>query len=93
MAEVIDESGHQLVWTARYWRYGHLEEETCDSLPEAYGFLRSGEAAGEMSAEDVIGPEGRIAMTSEEVGQADAYGVKPDDLLVHLRQTREVVGG
>ncbi len=93
MPEVIDESGRQLVWTARYWRYGCVDEDEFDGLPEAYEFLVHGEDAGTLSSAAVIGPDGQVVMTAEQISSAYIRGVKPDELLVHLRQAREITGG
>jgi len=60
MAGVINEDGHELIWIAKYWRYHVLCEVECESLEEAVEFLESGEDAGELSSDSIVGPDGKV---------------------------------
>jgi hypothetical protein len=78
MAQVIDEDGRALTWTAKYWRYHSPYEEECDSVEEAILFLESGEDYGSLSSESILDPDGALV-----------YSFGPDDIWELARQARD----
>lgn len=56
-------------YRARYWRYSKQGEEECASLDEAIAFLANGLDQGEVAAIEVVGPDGAVALGSEDLQQ------------------------
>lgn len=70
MSQVIDENGNPQTWTAVYWRFHSREREECDSLDEALSFLANGEDNGNLSATEVLGPDGTAVVPESEIFDA-----------------------
>lgn len=54
-------------YKARYWRYFAEEEEECDSLDDAVGYLAWGWEAGQLAQEDIVGPDGEVVLSGAEL--------------------------
>jgi hypothetical protein len=59
----------EATYMARYWRYFSECEEECDTLDEAVAFLANGWERGELSAVEVVGPDGSVALGGDELQQ------------------------
>lgn len=75
MSPVIDEQGNPQTWTAVYWRYHARYEHEADSLEDALSFLSNGEDEGALSSEKVLGPNGEVVISEDEIFDATfGYG-------------------
>jgi hypothetical protein len=64
----------ETVYKARYWRYHAEGEVECDSLDEAVAFLAVGLDDGQLSARDIIGPDGAVVLAGEKLTErTDAF--------------------
>jgi hypothetical protein len=59
----------EATYRARYWRYHSKGEEECDTLDEAVAFLAYGFDSGNLSAADVVGPDGAVVLQGEELSE------------------------
>ncbi|MER6601236.1 hypothetical protein [Streptomyces parvus] len=57
----------EIVYTARYLRYGEQTAEECDSLDEALAFLALGWDRGELSETGITGPDGKVILEGPEL--------------------------
>jgi hypothetical protein len=57
-------------YTARYWRYHSEGQEECDSLEEAVAFLANGQDSGNLSAQDILGPDGAVVLEGDELDRS-----------------------
>lgn len=59
----------EATYRARYWRYHSEDEEECDTLDEAVAFLAYGFDSGNLSAADVVGPDGTVVLEGDELSK------------------------
>lgn len=67
MLEPREDVMTEAIYRARYWRYFSECEEECDSLDEAVAFLANGWDRSELSAVDIVGPDGVVALGGNEL--------------------------
>jgi hypothetical protein len=73
-----------MTYTAHYMRYGAACTHRATTMSGALYYLLTGEDDGTLSACEIIGPDGEIAMTAEAVRNAYVQGTWPDVTLIDV---------
>jgi hypothetical protein len=89
---IIDENGERLHWTAKYWHYGRLYEEECDSLYDALDYLEDGEDAGNLSSDSILDPDGNLYLNKPQWLRIPRGTTERDQWfrVYHLNREREI---
>lgn len=91
MTKTIDETGAPQEWKAVFWRYFERRVEPFETLEEAYDYLVYGEEYGELSAVEVIGPDGEVVLSQQQFREAMGADLRGSDLLTSLATQRAVI--
>lgn len=72
LAETYDQVSE--VWVAVYGRNREREERDCASLTEALDFLHEGESLDRLSAEQILGPDGKVVLGTRKLSDILSWG-------------------